>query len=200
MARLPSMAAAALALASSFPLICVTTTPASAQSLSAGDDGGDISASDVRDFLRDALRARSDRGDLLRDLVAERHDRRDELSDILGDGGDPMGDRGDRLERLRDLLAARRDRRDDLMELIGDRGDRRERLMDLIAARRDRRDELMDLIGDRDDQGRGRGLLRQRLLERLADGNDENCVFITRSLRAENGDWLAFVRRRVCRD
>ncbi|MDE3788733.1 hypothetical protein CN090_34735 [Sinorhizobium meliloti] len=200
MARLPSMAAAALALASSFPLICVTTTPASAQSLSAGDDGGDISASDVRDFLRDALRARSDRGDLLRDLVAERQDRRDELSDILGDGGDPMGDRGDRLERLRDLLAARRDRRDDLMELIGDRGDRRERLMDLIAARRDRRDELMDLIGDRDDQGGGRGLLRQRLLERLADGNDENCVFITRSLRAENGDWLAFVRRRVCRD
>ncbi|MDW9490148.1 hypothetical protein GOA59_29090 [Sinorhizobium meliloti] len=195
MARLPSMAAAALALASSFPLICVTTTPASAQSLSA--DGGDISASDLRDFLRDALRARSDRRDLIRDLVPERQD---ELLDLLGDGGDPMGDRGDRLERLRDLLAARRDRRDDLMELIGDRGDRRERLMDLIAARRDRRDELMDLIGDRDDQGGGRGLLRQRLLERLADGNDENCVFITRSLRAENGDWLAFVRRRVCRD
>ncbi|RVG82712.1 hypothetical protein [Sinorhizobium meliloti] len=172
MARIPSMAAAALALASSFPLICVTATPASAQSLSAGDDGGDISASDVRDFLRDALRARSDRRDLIRDLVPERQDRRDELLDLLGDGGDLMGDRGDRLERLRDLL----------------------------AARRDRRDELMDLIGDRDDQGGGRGLLRQRLLERLADGNDENCVFITRSLRAENGDWMAFVRRRVCRD
>lgn len=135
MARLPSMAAAALALASSFPLICVTTTPASAQSLSA--DGGDISASDLRDFLRDALRARSDRRDLIRDLVPERQD---ELLDLLGDGGDPMGDRGDRLERLRDLLAARRDRRDELMDLIGDRDDQgggrgllRQRLLERLA-------------------------------------------------------------------
>lgn len=168
MARLPLMAAAALALASSLPFTCVMTTPASAQSLS-DDGGGDISASDVRDFLRDALRARIDRRDLLRDLIAERQDRRDELMDLLGDGGGMMGDR-------------------------------RERLRDLLAARRDRRDDLLDLIGDRGDQGGDRGALRQRLLERLAGQDEGNCVFITRSLRAENGDWLAFVRRRVCRD
>jgi hypothetical protein len=177
---------AALALASSFPFNGVTTTPAFAQSLSDDDGAGDISGSEVRDFLMDQLRARRDRRALLRDFLAERRDTRDELMDLIGD-------RGDRREQLLDLITARRDRRNDLMDLMEDRGDRREHLLDLISARHDRRDDLMDLIGDRGD-------LRQRLLQRLAAGDEGNCFFVSRSVRAEDGEWLAFVRRRVCRD
>jgi hypothetical protein len=114
MARLPLMAAAALALVASTPLFGATTTPASAQEWSEDDDGIGAGGGDLRDFLMDALRARHDRRDLLLDLLRERRDRRGELLD---------------------LLRERRDWRDEIMDLIGDRGDLRGRLRARVAER-----------------------------------------------------------------
>ena len=53
MARLPVIAAAVLAIAASAPVICTTTSPASAQGWREGD--GDAGR-DLRDLLRDRIR------------------------------------------------------------------------------------------------------------------------------------------------
>jgi hypothetical protein len=48
--------------------------------------------------------------------------------------------------------------------------------------------------------------LRERIAERIAErrhgGEEEegDCYFLTRSLRAEDGDLFVLIRRRVCRD
>jgi hypothetical protein len=46
--------------------------------------------------------------------------------------------------------------------------------------------------------------MRERIGERLAErrggGEEKDCYFLTRSLRAQDGDLLVIVRRRVCRD
>ena len=122
MARLPVIAAAVLAIAASAPVICTTTSPASAQGWR--DRDGDTDR-DLRDLLRDRIRTRQD---------------------------------------LRDLI--------------------------------------VDLIQDRQDM---RGRLRERIGERIAErhrggGEEGECYFLTRSLRAQDGDLLVIVRRRVCRD
>ena len=57
MARLPVIAAAVLAIAASAPVICTTTSPASAQGWR--DSEGDTDR-DLRDFLRDRIRTRQD--------------------------------------------------------------------------------------------------------------------------------------------
>ena len=138
MARLPVIAAAVLAIAASAPVICTTTTPASAQGWR--DSDGDVGR-DLRDLLRDRIRTRED---------------------------------------LRDLII-------DLLESRQERGGLRER----IGRWRDREDE-----GD----GGWRGRLRERIAERRHGGGEGECYFLTRSLRAQDGDFLVFVRRRVCRD
>jgi hypothetical protein len=117
MARLPIIAAAVLAIAASAPVICTTTSSASAQGWR--DRDGDTER-DLRDLLRDRIRTRQD---------------------------------------LRDLI--------------------------------------VDLMQDRRDM---RGRLRERLAERRGGGEEEDCYFLTRSLRAQDGDLLVIVRRRVCRD
>ena len=122
MARLPVIAAAVLAIAASAPVICTTTSPASAQGWR--DRDGDTDR-DLRDLLRDRIRTRQD---------------------------------------LRDLI--------------------------------------VDLLQDRQDM---RGRLRERIGERMAErrrggGEEGECYFLTRSLRAQDGDLLVIVRRRVCRD
>jgi hypothetical protein len=163
MTRLACIAAAALAFAASTPLLCATTTPASAQSWR--DDGG-MGDGDLRDLLMD-----------------RRSDRRDMLMDLLSD---------------------RRERRGDIMDLLSDRRERRGDIMDLLSDRRERRGDLMDLIGDNGDDGDMggglRGRLRERLSDRLGAGDEENCFFVTRTMRDEGGDWMVLVRRRVCRD
>src|ERR1700730_4662085 len=130
MARLPVIAAAVLAIAASAPVICTTTSPASAQGWR--DRDGDVDH-DLRDLLRDRIRTRQ-----------------------------------------------------------GFRRRSRER----ISQRRDREDE--------EDDGGLRGRLRERIGERIAErrrgGEEDDCYFLTRSLRDEYGDLLVLVRRRVCRD
>ncbi len=98
----------------------------------------------------------------------------------------------------------------DLMDRIRTRQDLRDLIIDLIQDRQDLRGRFRERIGhwrDRDedeDDGAGRGRLRERLAERLAErhhgGEEGDCYFLTRSLRAEDGDWFVLVRRRVCRD
>ena len=117
MARLPVIAAAVLAIAASAPVICTTTSPASAQGWR--DRDGDTDR-DLRDLLRDRIRTRQD---------------------------------------LRDLI--------------------------------------VDLIEDRQEMRRR---LRERIAERRGGGEEGECYFLTRSLRAQDGDLLVIVRRRVCRD
>ena len=119
MARLPVIAAAVLAIAASAPVICTTTSSASAQGWR--DRDGDTER-DLRDFLRDRIRTRQD---------------------------------------LRDLI------------------------VDLMQDRRDMRGRLRERIGE-------------RLAERRGGGEEEDCYFLTRSLRAQDGDLLVIVRRRVC--
>lgn len=120
----------------------------------------------------------------------------DDLRDLL------MDRRSDRRDMLMDLLSDRRERRGDILERISDRRERRGDLLDLLSERRDLREELMDLIGDDGDRGGGRlrGRLRERISDRLGGGDEENCFFVTRTLRDEGGDWMVLVRRRVCRD
>jgi hypothetical protein len=102
-----------------------------------------------------------------------------------GDGGGGEMGAGDVRDFLMDELRTRR-------------SDRREMIRELLAERRGMRDEMMEDDGGLRDRLRGR--LRERISERLGEGDEGNCFFITRSLRAEGGDWLALVRRRVCRD
>ncbi|WP_291605445.1 hypothetical protein [Bradyrhizobium sp.] len=98
---------------------------------------------------------------------------------------------------LRDRIRTRHDLRDLIHDLIHDRHDMRGRLRERVSHWRDRDDE-------EDDGSWRRGRLRERIAERVAErrrgGDDENCYFLTRSLRDEDGDLLVVVRRRVCRD
>jgi len=144
MARLPVIAAAVLAIAASAPVICTTTSPASAQGWH--DRDGDMDR-DLRDLLRDRIRTRQDLRDLIVDLIQDRQDMRG---------------------RLRERISQWRDREED------------------------------------EDDGGWRGRLRERIGERIAErrrgGEEGDCYFLTRSLRAQDGDLLVIVRRRVCRD
>lgn len=143
MTRLPLVAAAVLAIAASAPVICTTTSPASAQGWR-GEDG---------EMNRDL-------GDLLRDRIRTRQDLRDFIADVLRE-------RPELRSRLRERISSWRDRDED------------------------------------DEEGGGlRGALRERLAERMAErhGGLEGCYFLTRSVRAEDGDFLLILRRRVCRD
>jgi hypothetical protein len=152
MARLPVIAAAVLAIAASAPVICTTTSPASAQGWR--DRDGDTDR-DLRDLLRDRIRTREDLRDLIVDLIEDRQAMRG---------------------RLRERIAERRG---------GEEGDYRNRDED-------------------EDDGGWRGRLRERIGERMAErrhgGEEGECYFLTRSLRAQDGDLLVIVRRRVCRD
>ncbi|SIO46970.1 hypothetical protein SAMN05443247_05804 [Bradyrhizobium erythrophlei] len=157
MARLPVIAAAVLAIAASAPVICTTTSPASAQGWR--DRDGDTDR-DLRDLLRDRIRTRQDLRDLIVDLIQDRQDMRGRLR-----------------ERIGERIAERRGG--------GEEGDCRNR--------------------DEDEDGGGwRGRLRERIGERIAErrrgGEEGDCYFLTRSLRAQDGDLLVIVRRRVCRD
>jgi hypothetical protein len=153
MARLSVIAAAVLAIAASAPVICTTTSPASAQGWR--DRDGDTDR-DLRDLLRDRIRTRQDLRDLIVDLLENRQDMR---------------------ERLRERIAERRGG--------GEEGDYRNRDED-------------------EDDGGWRGRLRERIGERMTErrrgGEEGECYFLTRSLRAQDGDLLVIVRRRVCRD
>jgi hypothetical protein len=153
MARLPVIAAAVLAIAASAPVICTTTSPASAQGWR--DRDGDMD----RDLM-DRIRTRQDLRDLIIDLIQDRQDMRGRLR-----------------ERIGERIAERRGG--------GEEGDCRNRDED-------------------EDGGGGRGRLRERIAERIAErhrgGEEGDCYFLTRSLRAEDGDWFVLVRRRVCRD
>ena len=121
MARLPVIAAAVLAIAASAPVICTTTSPASAQGWH--DRDGDTDR-DLRDLLRDRIRTRQDLRDLIVDLMQDRQDMRGRLRERIG----------------------------------------------------------------------------ERIAERRGGGEEGDCYFLTRSLRAQDGDLLVIVRRRVCRD
>ena len=114
MARLPVIAAAVLAIAASAPVICMTTSPASAQGWR--DKDGDMNR-DLRDLLKDRIRTRQDLRDLIVDLIQDRQDRQD----LRG--------------RLRERISQRRDREEDEDE-GGMRGRLRERIAERIAERR----------------------------------------------------------------
>jgi len=158
MARLPVIAAAVLAIAASAPVICTTTSPASAQGWR--DRDGDMDR-DLRDLLRDRIRTRQDLRDLIVDLLQDRQDMRGRLRERIG-------------ERIAERHGG------------GEEGDWRNRDQD-------------------DDDGGWRARLRERMGERMAErrhggGEEGECYFLTRSLRAQDGDLLVIVRRRVCRD
>jgi hypothetical protein len=92
MARLSVIAAAVLAIAASAPVICTTTSPASAQGWR--DRDGDVDR-DLRDLLRDRIRTRQDLRDFIVDLMQDRmHDRRD-LRDHLRERVSKWRDRED---------------------------------------------------------------------------------------------------------
>ncbi len=111
MARLHVVAAAVLAIAASAPVICATTSPASAQGWRDRDGDRDI---DLRDLLRDRIRTREDLRDLIIDLLQDRRDMRSLLRERVRnlrdrdedeDGG---GLRGRLRERLAERIAERR--------------------------------------------------------------------------------------------
>ena len=112
MARLPVIAAAVLAIAASAPMICTTTSPASAQGWR--DRDGDM---DMRDLIRDRIRTRQDLRDLIIDLIQDRQDRQD----LRG--------------RVRERVGHWKDREEEEDE-GGLRGRLRERIGERIAERR----------------------------------------------------------------
>jgi hypothetical protein len=110
MTRLPVIAAAVLAIAASTPVLCMTTSAASAHEWS--DRDGDTGR-DLRDVLRDRIRTREDLRDLIINLIQERQDMRGRLRERLSqwrdreedeDGG---GWRGRLRERLAERIAER---------------------------------------------------------------------------------------------
>ena len=111
MARLSVIAAAVLAIAASAPVICTTTSPASAQGWR--DRDGDMDR-DLRDLLRDRIRTRQDLRDLIIDLIHDRQEMRGGLRERVGhwrdreeedeDGG---GWRGHLRERIAERVAER---------------------------------------------------------------------------------------------
>jgi hypothetical protein len=126
MARLPVIAAAVLAIAASAPLICTTTTPASAQGWQ--DRDGDVGR-DLRDLLRDRIRTRQDLRDLV-DALEERQERRERMRYSGRGDEDEDGYRGGMHERM----GYGRDRDDEDGGYC--RGRLRERLAERIAERR----------------------------------------------------------------
>ena len=114
MARLPVIAAAVLAIAASAPVICTTTSPASAQGWR--DKDGDMDR-DLPDLLKDRIRTRQDLRDLIVDLIQDRQDRQD----LRG--------------RLRERVGHWKDREEEEDE-GGLRGHLRERIAERIAERR----------------------------------------------------------------
>jgi hypothetical protein len=104
MTRLPIVAAAVLAIAASAPVICATTSPASAQEWRDRDDVG----SDLRDLLRDRIRTRADLRDLIVDLLHERQDLRGRLRErISGRDREEDEEGGGWRGRLRERFAER---------------------------------------------------------------------------------------------
>ena len=116
MTRSSIIVASVLTLIALPPLVCTTTTPASAQEQDWS--GSDLGDGDLRDLLSDWVRDRPDRRDMLMDLLQERRDRRAELMDRLHD-------RMDRRDQLRERITSRGDDED---EDGGWRGRLRERL------------------------------------------------------------------------
>src|SRR3981081_256551 len=106
MARLPVIAAAVLAIAASAPVICTTTSPASAQGWR--DRDGDMD-SDLRDLLRDRIRTRQDLRDLIIDLMQDRQDLRGGLRGRIRHWRDreAEADGGGLRGRLRERIAER---------------------------------------------------------------------------------------------
>jgi hypothetical protein len=112
MVRLPVIAAAVLAIAASAPVICTTTSPASAQGWR--DRDGDVDR-DLRDLLKDRIRTRQDLRDLIIDLMQDRQDLRG---------------------RLRERMSHWRDREEEDEDNEGLRGRLRGRIAERIAERR----------------------------------------------------------------
>src|SRR5262245_39588921 len=77
MTRLPLVAAAVLAIAASAPIVCTTTSPASAHEGWQG--GGGEMDHDLADLLRDRIQTREDMRDFIADLLRDRPDLRRRL-------------------------------------------------------------------------------------------------------------------------
>ena len=110
MARLPVIAAAVLAIAASAPVICATTSPASAQGWR--DRDGDTDR-DLRDLLKDRIRTRQDLRDLIIDLIQDRQDLRGRVRERISrwrdrDEDEDGGLRGRVRERIAERVAERR--------------------------------------------------------------------------------------------
>jgi hypothetical protein len=112
------------------------------------------------------------------------------------DDGDEGISRSELRELLMDRLQRRQERRDELLGLLEERSERRSELMDLLRERSERRGKLLDLPADREREGRP-GRLRRMMSESEERGE---CLFLTRSLRDADGDFLILVRRRICPD
>ena len=106
MARLPVIAAAVLAIAASAPVICTTTSPASAQQWR--DRAGDMDR-DRSDPLMDRVRTRQDLRDLIIDLMQDRQDLRGRLRERISHWRDreEEEDGGGLRGRLRERIAER---------------------------------------------------------------------------------------------
>jgi hypothetical protein len=105
--------------------------------------------------------------------------------------GDEDVSNSDLRELLKNRLERRQELRDRLMDLLEERSERRGKLLDLLKERSERRGELLDLLEER-----GRGGRLGRLRKLVAERGE--CVFLTRSLRDADGDFLILVRRRIC--
>jgi hypothetical protein len=110
MARLPVIAAAVLAIAASAPVICTTTSPASAQQWR--DRAGDMDR-DRSDPLMDRVRTRQDLRDLIIDLFQDRQELQGRLRERNGrwrDEEEESGEgwRGPVRERIAERIAERR--------------------------------------------------------------------------------------------
>jgi hypothetical protein len=104
MARLPVIAAAVLAIAASAPVICTTTSPASAQGWrdKDGDMGRDLRdlLTNLRHLIVDLIQDRQDSRGRLRERTSHWRDREEEEDD--------GGLRGRLRERIADRIAERR--------------------------------------------------------------------------------------------
>ena len=107
--------------------------------------------------------------------------------------GDEDVSNSDLRELLKNRLERRQELRDRLMDLLEERSERRRKLLDLLKERSERRSELLELLEER-----GRGGRLGRLGKLVAERGE--CVFLTRSLRDADGDFLILIRRRICLD
>src|ERR1700730_14322588 len=111
MARLPVITAAVLAIAASGPVICTTTSPASAQGWR--DRDGDMDR-DLPDLLMDRIRTRRDLRHLIVDLIRDRQDLRGRLGERIShwrdreEEEDDGARRGGLRERIAERIAERR--------------------------------------------------------------------------------------------